>query len=234
MKNIYINNVERPTERARAITAAKKASAKKKRMIISVVSLTLVLIASASFMIIGITNKPAAPAKSTLVSKTTMAPKTAAQPAASALQQAATAVQEQPAANQETYETAAPAQQTSAPAQQTAVPAQQTSEDRIDEINGERVYIDTKRTAPEGSGTPLHFYANGKTSYGFDWTYNTDNCNFVLRCDYNFDQQQYDFQFYGVTPGTANVTVYYNTDDNTQVPVNMTINVDNDLNVTQV
>ena len=61
----------------------------------------------------------------------------------------------------------------------------------------------------------------------------SDNANFVLRCDYNFNAQQYDFQFYGVTPGTANVTLYYFTADGVKIPVNMTINVDNDLNVTQ-
>jgi cytoskeletal protein RodZ len=35
-------------------------------------------------------------------------------------------------------------------------------------VDGERVYMDTKRIAPEHTGTPLHIYANGKTSYGFD------------------------------------------------------------------
>ena len=48
----------------------------------------------------------------------------------------------------------------------------------------------------------------------------------------NFNRQQYDFQFYGVTPGTGHVTLYYNTDDNVQVPVNLTVTVDDALNVT--
>ena len=103
-------------------------------------------------------------------------------------------------------------------------------EDKIETVNGERVYIDTKRTAPEKTGTPAHYYANGKTSYGFDWDYSGGG-NFLLRCDYNFDQHQYDFQFYGVTPGTATTTLYYFTDDNVKVPVTLTVNVDNDLNV---
>ena len=126
--------------------------------------------------------------------------------------------------------------ESSTSAQQTpqAQQAQQTqkSQDKIETINGERVYIDTKRQAPDKTGTPAHYYANGKTSYGFDWTYSADNNNFVIRCDYNFNQQQYDFQFYGTAPGTAHLTVYYNTDDNTKVPVNLTLNVDNSLNAT--
>lgn len=131
------------------------------------------------------------------------------------------------------------AQNNNQPAEQTAVKSDdsssaQQSEDRIDTVNGERIYIDTKRQAPDNTGTPAHFYANGKTSYGFDWTYDADNNNFVIRCDYNFDEQQYDFQFYGTAPGTANITVWYNTDDNTQVPVNLTLNVDDSLNAALV
>ena len=122
------------------------------------------------------------------------------------------------------------AQNTAQADEQTASKNDNDQADRIDTINGERVYIDTKRPAPDHSGTPAHFYANGKTSYGFDWNYDADNSNFVIRCDYNFDEQQYDFQFYGTAPGTAHITVCYNTDDNTQVPVNLTLNVDDSLN----
>lgn len=110
---------------------------------------------------------------------------------------------------------------------------EKTGEENVVKVDGERVYMDTKRLAPAGTGNPAHFYANGKTSYGFDWTYDTDNSNFVLSCNYNFDRQQYDFVFYGAQPGTAHVTVYYNTSDDTRVPVKLTINVDDNLNVTQ-
>ena len=119
------------------------------------------------------------------------------------------------------------------PAQQTAVKSDDQStgqNDSIQIINGERVYIDTKRTAPAVTGNSADYYAYGKTSYGFDWNYSADNGNFVIRCDYNFDRQQYMFHFYGVTPGTSHITLLYNTDDNTQVPVDLTLTVDNDLN----
>ena len=123
------------------------------------------------------------------------------------------------------------------PAQQTAAKnddsqSAQKEDDNIKIINGERVYIDTKRTAPAVTGSSADYFANGKTSYGFDWDYSADNGNFVIRCDYNFNQQQYMFHFYGVTPGVSHITLLYNTDDNTQVPVNLTLNVDNDLNAT--
>ena len=105
------------------------------------------------------------------------------------------------------------------------------AQDKIEKINGERVYIDTKRKAPEKTGTPAHYYANGKTSYGFDWDYSADNSNFVLSCNYNFDKQQYDFSFYGTKAGTSHVTLYYFTADNVKVPVSLTVTVDNNLNV---
>lgn len=115
--------------------------------------------------------------------------------------------------------------------QQAATQQTQKSEDKIENVNGERVYKDTKRQAPDKTGTPAHYYANGKTSYGFNWDYDTDNANFVVKCDYNFNQQQYDFTFYGSTPGTAHVTLYYYTSDTNKVPVNLTVTVDSNLNV---
>ena len=100
-------------------------------------------------------------------------------------------------------------------------------------VDGERVYMDTKRIAPEHTGTPLHIYANGKTSYGFDWRITTDNKNYVITCNYNFDRQQYDFIIYGTQKGVSNTTVFYNTADNVQAPMAVTLNVDSSLNVTK-
>lgn len=100
-------------------------------------------------------------------------------------------------------------------------------------VDGERVYMDTKRIAPEHTGTPLHIYANGKTSYGFDWRITTDNKNYVITCNYNFDRQQYDFIIYGTQKGVSNTTLFYNTADNVQAPMAVTLNVDSSLNVTK-
>ena len=100
-------------------------------------------------------------------------------------------------------------------------------------VDGEQVYMDTKRIAPEHTGTPLHIYANGKTSYGFDWRITTDNKNYVITCNYNFDRQQYDFIIYGTEKGVSNTTIFYNTADNVQAPMPVTLNVDGALNVTK-
>lgn len=241
------NMSRRATERARAITAQKKASAKKKRIIVSVVAMTLVIVAAASFIFVSVANKGTKPVANkpsitqTADKASALANNTAKPVVQKAIETAAQSVQNndvqnntaavndvQPADTADNTYTA-PVQQNDNTTTETAAPQQ--SVDRIDEVNGERIYIDTKRVAPEVTGTPAHYYANGKTSYGFDWNYKTDNVNFVLRCDYNFNQQQYDFQFYGTTPGTAHVTLLYNTDDNVQVPVNLTVTVDDALNV---
>ena len=241
--NMNRRTAERATERARIITARKKASAKKKRIIVSVVALVLVLVAGASAVIVGVANNHAKPAAAKpLVTTTTAAPKAENRPVSQLSEKAAEHEEHIPEEENnneapETNETPEYNEQpkdennnNEAAAENATQPQEQ---DKIEVVNGDRIYIDTKRQAPAVTGTPLHFYANGKTSYGFDWDYNTDNANFVLRCDYNFNAQQYDFQFYGVTPGTANVTLYYFTADGVKIPVNMTINVDNDLNVTQ-
>ena len=237
----------RHDERERILTAMKRSKARSRKFVIGTVAAALVAVIASGAMVFGVMsapklNKTAAP--TTAISVKAAAPVKAASPKKTAVQQTAaqkTATQQvatqqvaaQKTAAQQTFQSAPAAQ----PAQPNTVapapaPTQAPVKDRIDNVNGERIYIDTKRVAPANSGTPYHFYANGKTSYGFDWTYKADNLNFLLRCDYNFNQQQYDFQFYGVTPGTSHVTLYYNTDDNVQVPVNLTVTVDDALNVT--
>ena len=232
----------RHDERERILTAMKRSKARSRKFVIGTVAAALVAVIASGAMVFGAMNAPkvtktAAP--TTAISVKAAAPVKAASAKKTAVQQTAaqkTATQQaaaQKTAAQQTFQSAPAAQ----PAQPSTVapapaPTQAPVKDRIDNVNGERIYIDTKRVAPANSGTPYHFYANGKTSYGFDWTYKADNLNFLLRCDYNFNQQQYDFQFYGVTPGTSHVTLYYNTDDNVQVPVNLTVTVDDALNVT--
>lgn len=223
----------RATERARAITAGKKASAKKHRLIIGIAALSLALVVAAGAVIAGFANGKAGSGAKNNVTKTINT--TAA--AAPAQQDGATAATAWDQDNSGSYSydnESAYDQSYDDGNDQTAAPTENNDaepQDKIEIVNGERVYIDTKRTAPEETGVEAHYYASGKTSYGFDWNYDTDNSNFVIRCDYNFDQQQYDFSFYGVTPGTAHVTLYYNTSDNVQVPVSLTVNVDDGLNV---
>ena len=83
-------------------------------------------------------------------------------------------------------------------------------------------------------GSALHYTANGSTTRGWDYTYNYDPSYVTVSCDYNTANNQYDFSIQGVSEGTTTLTLYYNLDDNTIVPVTMTIYVDSDLNVTQI
>ena len=235
--------VRRNSDKARAIT---KAKARKTNILLSVGALALVAVIAASAFAFGIFNnnnnvKTATTTPTTISmkaneNKAAQAVKQEAQTATQAEQAEVKQTTTQPAAQTTTQTAVQPAQnvaeqtQTAQTNTQSAQEAKK-SEDKIETVNGERVYIDTKRTAPEKTGTPAHYYANGKTSYGFDWDYSGGG-NFLLRCDYNFDQHQYDFQFYGVTPGTAHVTLYYFTADNVKVPVSLTVNVDSNLNVT--
>ena len=84
------------------------------------------------------------------------------------------------------------------------------------------------------SGNALHYTASGQTSYGYDWTYSGGGGIVNVSCNYDFNTKQYDFNITGVAPGTASLTLYYNTADGVQQPVNMTVQVDSNLNVTQI
>ena len=83
-----------------------------------------------------------------------------------------------------------------------------------------------------GTGSPLHFYENGKTTRGYDWRYEGGNGLVDLGCDYTFDGSSYDFSLIGKEPGSGSITVWHNTDNNTQVPTTINFTVDDDLNVT--
>ena len=230
----------RATEKARAIT---KRKAKKQNIIIATVAIALVAVISTGFIIFGAMNtqpKVANTSPTTVSAKADKAAQTTQKSAQTATQAPAQKTQTtaaQPAAAQTTAQsnTKSTAQTTAKAATQnnTQPTTQKATEaqDKIEKINGERVYIDTKRKAPEKTGTPAHYYANGKTSYGFDWDYSADNSNFTVSCNYNFDKQQYDFCFYGTNAGTSHVTLYYFTADNVKVPVNLTVTVDSNLNV---
>ena len=86
----------------------------------------------------------------------------------------------------------------------------------------------------DGKGTPLHVFTTGKTSYGYDWTYSGGGGIVNVSCNYDFNNHQYDFVLTGVSEGTSPITLYYYTADGQQMPVPMMINVDSNLNVTQI
>lgn len=86
----------------------------------------------------------------------------------------------------------------------------------------------------DNSGSALHYYAYGSTTEGWDYTYSYDPSMVVVTCNYNTDSDQYDFSITGLSEGYTTLTLYYDQDDNTTVPVTMTVYVDSDLNVSQV
>ncbi|WP_405343494.1 hypothetical protein [Ruminococcus sp.] len=235
--------IERPTEDARAYT---KSKSRKQAILLSCAAFALVaaiavggMAASGLFTQKPKTAEPAPTAVSATVDKgaNKAAQNTKQATPQTQTKQNATAVKptQNTTQSKSTTQTAQNNKQTvpqQSTSQQTATQQTQKTEDKIENVNGERVYKDTKRQAPDKTGSPAHYYANGKTSYGFNWDYDTDNANFVVKCDYNFNQQQYDFTFYGSTPGTAHVTLYYYTSDTNKVPVNLTVTVDSNLNVT--
>ena len=198
-------------------------NAKSQGLAIAAISLALVAVIASGFLFFNAIHK----APTNTAAQPTAAIATTAQvaPAAKVAPTQAAKAAEKPAATQ-----APKAQPATQPVAQPATEKQENNNIRV--INGERVFIDTKRPVPAVAGTPAFYYNYGKTSYGFDWDYSADNANFLLRCDYNFAQQQYQFGFYGKEAGVAHVTLYYFTDDNTKVPVQMTVTVDADLNVT--
>ena len=82
-----------------------------------------------------------------------------------------------------------------------------------------------------GTGSPLHFTENGKTTKGYDWRYEGGNGLVDLGCDYTFDSNNYYFSLIGKEPGSGSITVWHNTDNNTQVPTTINFTVDENLNV---
>lgn len=101
-------------------------------------------------------------------------------------------------------------------------------------VDGDRVYMDTRHLPPANTGKAVHVKANGQTSYGFNWTCSCDIQNYVISCNYNFSKHQYDFVIFGKEPGVSNITIYYNTSDNTRQPVNVRLSVDKNLNATRL
>ena len=91
----------------------------------------------------------------------------------------------------------------------------------------------------QGTATPaeqgaLYYYANGSTSYGYDWTYSGGGGVVSVSCTYDFSSAQYNFLLTGVAPGTAQLSLVYYTADDQPVTVPMTVSVDENLKVTRV
>ena len=73
--------------------------------------------------------------------------------------------------------------------------------------------------------------AQGKTSYGYNWAFK--GCSVAkIHCTYDFGTNTYHFTAQGITPGTDTATLRYMTGDSQWAEKQVTITVDNALNVT--
>lgn len=238
-RNIYSNR--RSTDRARAITAMKKREAAKKRKIaITSIAATLVIALIAGIAVLGttlISNQANATAPTT-VSKLSITSPTAQQTVATQAASPApaqTAAAPTPAENNNHTDNSA-VNNHSANAQQ-AQPAEASSaKDKgySGGVSADGIIYDQRHEVPQNAGAPLHYYATGKTSGGYDWDYSADSSNISVCCNYNTATNQYDFIIYGKAQGIVHLTLYYYTADNVKTPVSLTLNIDKDLNVTQV
>ena len=80
----------------------------------------------------------------------------------------------------------------------------------------------------------LHYYASGKTTEGYNWTYSSYGTTVDITCKYDFGQNRYDFIITGTSPGTTSFTLVYYAADDQPVSVPMTVSVDESLRVTQI
>ncbi len=226
--------------------AYRRAAVKKKQsrapLALAIISLVLVslLLASTVWLIcvqINHRDKAQPAAVTATLSQNNVLPKSAT-PAAEKTAETGQTAQPSADKNAEVKQIAQPADKNAEVKQTATQPAEQKSGDSPAMAVAKKAYAGhnlayTDAAAPEHTGTPLHIYANGKTSYGFDWRITTDNKNYVITCNYNFDRQQYDFIIYGTEKGVSNTTIFYNTADNVQAPMAVTLNVDSSLNVTK-
>lgn len=75
------------------------------------------------------------------------------------------------------------------------------------------------------------FRAQGKTSYGYDWTYNLYSKSIKVSCKYSFKKHEYRFRVTGKEYGLSKLELKYKTDDNKWVTVPMRVFVDTENNI---
>ena len=90
--------------------------------------------------------------------------------------------------------------------------------------------VDTSQNSASAVAGALHYYANGSTSSGYNWTYDSMG-DVSITCKYNFDEKQYDFTITGVSPGETSLTLIYYASDDQRVEVPLSVRVNDDLSV---
>ena len=76
------------------------------------------------------------------------------------------------------------------------------------------------------------YYAYGKTSYGYDYTYKATNNNIDVKVNYDFKTNKYEFNVLGKKAGNVRVTLIWNVNDKRTNSATFNLKVDKKGNVT--
>ncbi len=75
------------------------------------------------------------------------------------------------------------------------------------------------------------FKAQGKTSYGYDWSYNLYSNDIKVSCKYDFKKHEYRFRVTGKKYGLRKLELKYKKSDSKWVTVPMRVFIDPDNNI---
>ena len=78
------------------------------------------------------------------------------------------------------------------------------------------------------------YYAYGKTSYGYDYTYKATNNNLIVKVNYNFKAHKYEFNVIGKKAGTVKLKLIWNVNDKKTDSATFNLRVDKNGNVTNI
>ena len=101
--------------------------------------------------------------------------------------------------------------------------------------------VDTQPSTTQYSATQqiknakaFKYYAYGKTSYGYDYTYKATNNNIDVKVNYDFKTNKYEFNVIGKKAGNVKLTLIWNVNDKKTDSATFTLNVDKNGNVTNM
>ena len=100
-------------------------------------------------------------------------------------------------------------------------------EPSIQPISKASSYSQTAKTVK-----PFKYYAYGKTSYGYDYTYKATNNNLIVKVNYNFKTHRYEFNVVGNKAGNVKLTLIWNVNDKKTESATFNLRVDKNGNVT--
>lgn len=101
--------------------------------------------------------------------------------------------------------------------------------------------VDTQPSTTQYSATQqvknakaFKYYACGKTSYGYDYTYKATNNNIDVKVNYDFKTNKYEFNVIGKKAGNVQVTLIWNINDKKTNSATFNLKVDKNGKVTNM